>query len=67
MIDGRDGAWKIVPQKSPPDRSRVDDLDRVIAFPPGTSIDEVCERMVALGQAAMQKWIKLLLEESQSC
>ena len=52
VIDGRDGVWKIVPQKKGPERGWQYDFDRIMPQPPGTSIDELSERVVAVLQAA---------------
>ncbi len=51
-VDGRDGVYKIFPQKKGQPRGWVDDKDRMVAFPPGTAADEVCDRLISMIQAA---------------
>jgi hypothetical protein len=51
-VDDRDGVYRIFPQKKGQPRGWVDDIDRMVEFPPGTAVDEVCDRLVSMMQAA---------------
>jgi hypothetical protein len=52
-IEEKDGSFEIAGQKKCPDAGWRDDPNLTIAFPPGTSTDEVIDRMVAILQNAV--------------
>ncbi len=54
-VEESDGVFKIVPQRKRPDRGWEDDTEQTITFPPGTGVNEVCDRMIAILQAAAQQ------------
>jgi len=49
-INGENGGFRIAGQKKQPDRMWRDDPEQKIAFPPGTTIDAVVERMIEIIQ-----------------
>jgi len=53
----KNGDYRIVPYRENPKRdgSWVEDPDRKIEFPPGTTIDHVIDRMIAIVQDAARK------------
>jgi len=54
-ITRKNGNFEISEQKKQPDRMWRDDPDQIVSFPPGTSTDEVVDRMVAILQEAARK------------
>jgi hypothetical protein len=53
-ITEREGKFQIAEQKKQLDRMWRDDPDQLVNFPPGASVDEVVDRMVAILQGAAQ-------------
>lgn len=51
-IKNRDGVFQIASQKKQPDGMWRDDPEQVVTFSPGTSADEVIDRMIAILQGA---------------
>jgi hypothetical protein len=49
-ITDREGKFQIVEQKKQPDRMWRDDPEQLVKFPPGASVDDVVDRMVAIMQ-----------------
>lgn len=49
-IDERDGVTKITGQWKRPRGGWVDDPDQIVTFPPGSTIDDVFDRMIAILQ-----------------
>jgi hypothetical protein len=54
-LERRSGIFRIAGQIRHPDRMWRDDPGQLVAFPPGASIDEVIDRMVAILQDAARK------------
>jgi hypothetical protein len=54
-IQEDDERYKIVGYRKHPDGYRVEDQAQKIEFPPGTSIDTVVDRLIAILQQAAQK------------
>lgn len=54
-IEEKDGTFQIIGKIKKPDRSRVDDPDQTITFPPGSTVDDVIERMIAILQNAAKQ------------
>jgi len=51
LIREKDGIFKVIYQKNVKDSGWVDDPDRIITLPPTSTIDDVCDRVVAILQA----------------
>ncbi len=51
-ISDYDNVYEIVGKKRRPDRGWEDDPENVVTFPPGTKLDEVIERAVAILRSA---------------
>jgi hypothetical protein len=51
-VEEREDVFKIVPQKNGQPRGWVDDNERTVEFPPGAVVDEVCDRLISMIQAA---------------
>jgi hypothetical protein len=51
-IKERDGIYQIVGQQKGPRGGFVDDPEQTVAMPPGSTADDVIERMIAILQAA---------------
>jgi hypothetical protein len=51
-ITEREGKFQIVEQKKQPDRMWRDDPEQLVKFPPGASVDDVVDGMVAILQDA---------------
>lgn len=49
-IKQRDGSYEIVGYRKLPDKGWEENPDRKIPFAPGSGVDEVCERMIAILQ-----------------
>jgi hypothetical protein len=54
-VKKQDGTFRIAEQMKQADRMWRDDPDQIVTFPPGTSVDEVIDRMVAILQDAAHK------------
>ena len=54
-IKNEDGVFQIAGQKKQPDRMWRDDPDQLVKFPPGASVDDVVDRMIAIVQQAARK------------
>jgi hypothetical protein len=54
-IEERNGIWQIVGKRKKPDGTMVDDPEQTISFPPGTRVQDVISRMVAILQQAAQR------------
>jgi hypothetical protein len=53
-IEGADGVYQIVGRRKTPN-GWVDDADQTIDFAPGTTLDQVIDRMIAILQEAARK------------
>jgi hypothetical protein len=51
-IKGKDGAYQIVGKRSRPDRGWEDDPGQTVTLPSGANVDDVCDRLIAILQAA---------------
>ena len=54
-IEERDGIWRIIGKRKKADGMMVDDPEKIIGFPTGTSTEDVVDRMVAILQTAARK------------
>lgn len=54
-IEERDSIWHIVGKRKEASGARVDDPEQTISFPPGTSVPDVVNRMIAVLQQTAQK------------
>jgi hypothetical protein len=54
-VKKRDGAFRISGQTKNPDKMWRDDPEQLVKFPPGASVDDVVDRMVAILQDAARK------------
>jgi len=50
-VDAKNGHYRIVGKKDRPDRGWEDDPDQTITLPPGSTIDDLCDRLIAILQA----------------
>jgi len=51
-IDSEDGVFRIAGQKEQPERGWKDDPEQTITFPPGSTTDQVIDRMIEILQGA---------------
>ncbi|HXL64853.1 MAG TPA: hypothetical protein VN938_07340 [Xanthobacteraceae bacterium] len=54
-VKKQDGAFRIAGQIKNPDRMWRDDPDQLVNFPPGASVDEVVDRMIAILHDTVRK------------
>jgi hypothetical protein len=50
-VDDDNGYYRIVGQKNRPDRGWEDDPDQTITLPAGSTIDDLCDHLIAILQA----------------
>jgi hypothetical protein len=50
-VDDENGYYRIIGQKNRPDRGWEDDPDQIITLPVDSTIDDLCDRLIAILQA----------------
>jgi len=49
-VDQKDGCYQIIGKKKRPDRGWEEDPEQTITFPADATVDEVCDRLIAILQ-----------------
>jgi hypothetical protein len=55
IIEEKDGVYRIIKQRKRRDRGWEDDPDQVVTLPPGSTVDDMIERMIAILQDAASR------------